>query len=78
MSALQRKTALERLAALQFTIDEEGTRHAFGKTGELADKFGLTIYDATYLELAVRRALPLATRDEALKKAAQKSGVKVL
>jgi predicted nucleic acid-binding protein len=56
-------------------VDEEGTRHAFGKTSELAEKYGLTIYEAIYLELAWRRSLALATRDEALKTAAKKCGV---
>ena len=35
----------------------------------------LTAYDATYLELAVRRALPLATNDRALRRAARAEGV---
>lgn len=78
LTAIQRKAALERLTALQFTVDEDGTRHAFGKTSELAEKYGLTIYDAIYLELALRRSLPLATRDEALKTAAKQCGVKAL
>ena len=78
LTAVQRKAALEKLTAMQFTVDEEGTRHAFGKASELAEKHGLTIYDATYLELALRRSLPLATRDEALKSAAKLCGVKTL
>ena len=78
LTAVQRKAALEKLTALQFTVDEEGVRHAFGKTSELAEKYGLTIYDAIYLELALRRSLPLATRDEALKTAAKRCGVKSL
>ena len=76
LTATQRKAAMEKLTAMQFTVDEEGTRHAFGKTSELAEKHGLTIYDATYLELAVRRSLPLASRDEALKSAAKQCGLK--
>ena len=78
LTAIQRKAALEILTAMQFTIDEEGTRYAFGITSELAEKHGLTIYDATYLELASRRSLPLASRDEALKTAARRYGVKTL
>ena len=35
-------------------------------------------YDAAYLELARRKSLPLASRDEPLKAAARKSGVKLL
>ena len=78
LTAIQRKAALEKLTAMQFTMDEEGTRHAFGITSELAEKHGLTIYDATYLELALRRSLPLASRDEAVKTAARRCGVKAL
>jgi predicted nucleic acid-binding protein len=74
----QRKAAMEKLTAMQLTVDEEGTRNAFGKTSELAEKYGLTIYDATYLELALRRSLPLASRDEALRNAAKQCGLKAL
>jgi predicted nucleic acid-binding protein len=78
LTAIQRKAALEKLTAMQFTMDEEGTLHAFGITSALAEKYGLTIYDAAYLELAKRRSLPLASRDEALKTAARRCGVKTL
>lgn len=39
---------------------------------------GLSAYDAAYLDLAMREAVPLATLDEPLRKAAQKKGVAVL
>jgi predicted nucleic acid-binding protein len=78
LTAAQRKAAMEKLTAMQLTVDEEGFHHAFGKTSELAGEHGLTIYDATYLELALRRSLPLASRDEALKNAARQCGVKAL
>ena len=73
-----RKAALETLASLQFTVDEEAARAAFQKTSELAKEHGLTIYDATYLEVALRRKLCLASRDKALISAAKKCGVKTL
>lgn len=41
----------------------------------LAREHGLSVYDGTYLDLAMREGTPLATRDKALKKAAQKSGI---
>ncbi len=44
----------------------------------LAERHGLTVYDAAYLELAAREGLPLATRDAALRKAAKKLGIRVL
>ena len=55
---------------MQFTVDEEAARNAFSKISEFAEKHGLTICDATYLELALRRRLALASRDEALRSAA--------
>jgi predicted nucleic acid-binding protein len=75
LTAMQRKAAMEQLTALQLKVDEEGTQNAFGKTSDLAETHGLTIYDATYLELALRRSLPLASRDEALRKAARQCGL---
>jgi predicted nucleic acid-binding protein len=37
----------------------------------------LTTYDAAYLELAIRRGMPLVTKDEALIAAAERTGVPV-
>ena len=51
------------MALLDLTTDEHTETHAWSETLRLADRFGLTIYDAVYLELAQRRALPLATFD---------------
>ncbi len=42
---------------------------------ELARRFGLTVYDAAYLEVALRRSLPLATLDRRLREAAEAIGV---
>ena len=42
---------------------------------DLARETGLTAYDATYLELAIRKNLPLATLDKDLKNAAKQAGV---
>jgi len=44
----------------------------------LALGHGLTVYDASYLELALRHGLPLATRDTALIAAARTLGLPVL
>lgn len=41
----------------------------------LARTHSLTVYDAAYLELSLRRGLPLATLDKVLRKAAKKEGV---
>lgn len=42
---------------------------------QLARQHGLTVYDATYLELAMRIGAPLATLDAALRLAAGRAGV---
>ena len=44
----------------------------------LAEQYGLTAYDAAYLEMAIRAGLPLATLDKDLLKAAGASGVPLL
>ena len=45
---------------------------------DLARAHRLTVYDALYLETAIRRGLPLATLDRDLRKAARAAGVEVL
>ena len=77
LTVAERKLALETLSKLTFTVDEEAGKAAFGKTSELAERYDLTVYDATYLELALRRKLPLASRDDALNAAAGKAGIKI-
>jgi predicted nucleic acid-binding protein len=73
-----RDQALAALDRLPLSVDEEGFRLAFGKVSQLATEHGLSVYDAAYLELAIRRKLPLASRDEALCQAAQKCRVTLL
>jgi predicted nucleic acid-binding protein len=41
----------------------------------LGRDLGLTVYDASYIELALRRGMPLATLDGRLRSAAERSGV---
>ena len=77
IAAAERKTALEKLSGLNLTVDEETSQAAFRKTSELAERHGLSVYDAAYLEAALRRKLPLGSRDGPLRAAAKKCGVKV-
>ncbi len=76
--AEERDRALDALARLPFLVDEEGSRLAFEKISELAAEHGLSVYDAAYLELALRRKLPLASRDDALCSAAKECRVKLM
>jgi predicted nucleic acid-binding protein len=70
--------ARQHLAQLCPIVDDETSRLALGPTSELAQKYSLSAYDATYLELSLRKGLPLASRDAALNRAAQASGIKTL
>ena len=63
--------------ALDWRVDAPDTL-AFGVMLELARRHRLTIYDAAYLELALRQACPLATRGRALAAAAVIEGVTVV
>ena len=45
---------------------------------EMAERYHLSVYDAGYLELAVRMRLPLATCDQAIKKAALVHGIELV
>jgi predicted nucleic acid-binding protein len=54
------------------------TGRQWGVTLQLAAANRLTLYDASYLELAICRNLPLASFDEELRTAAKASGVRLM
>ncbi len=72
------EATLADLATLDIRTDPETDTYAWSGTARLAQRFGLTLYDAAYLELAQRRALPLATLDQELREAASACGVTLL
>src|ERR1700722_7294300 len=63
------------LQALPIAIDDETGNRAFSDISPLARTYQLSAYDAAYLELAVRRGLPMACLDGKLKAAATAAGV---
>ena len=71
----ERQIALGWLRGLRLRIDHEMAGFAFSRLSELASTYRLSVYDAAYLELAQRRSLPLACKDEPLRLAAKKCGV---
>jgi len=73
-----RDSTLADLAQLPIQVDGETDQHAWGATLRLAEHYLLTLYDAAYLELALRRNLPLATLDEELRRAAVKEKVRLM
>ena len=68
---------LELIADLPIITDDETIARAWREILALARAEGLTTYDATYLEVAIRRGLPLVTKDAALIAAAGRSGVAI-
>ena len=65
---------LLRWGAMPLAVDTGGLSVTFGDTVRLARKHDLSVYDASYLELAVRQKAPLATFDAALGAAARREG----
>jgi len=66
------------LGRLPIVTDRHTEERALREILELARREYVTTYDAAYLELAVRRGLPLATLDRSLARAARRVGVEVL
>jgi len=69
------KELLDRLYAIPITIDDYTPHSALWMAFRYSAQYGLTLYDGCYLELALRRGLPLATFDNALRRAAEAARV---
>ena len=69
---------LEMLRAAPIRVDSATAAGALSDTLQLARRHRLCAYDASYLELAQRSSLALATLDTELIRAAAKAGVKRL
>lgn len=65
------------LEAMPIEIEPVSTSCVWGSVLELAHERRLSVYDAMYLELAVRMRLPLATLDRTLAAAGSAAGVEV-
>lgn len=73
----QGEAFLEMLASMAIEPDAATFTNALSNTLQLARRYGLSAYDASYLELALRGGLPLATLDGDLVRAAGKAGVRL-
>jgi predicted nucleic acid-binding protein len=73
-----RDASLADLQRMPITIDRDCDIHVWTTALWLSDRYGLTIYDACYLELAQRRNLPLATLDQELRAAGHALGLTLL
>jgi predicted nucleic acid-binding protein len=75
ISGAQSNAFLALLDELEIEVDAQTHARAFTTTLQLARRHHLSSYDASYLELAERTALPLASLDRDLLKSAKKAGV---
>ena len=78
IDAAYRDASLVDLERLPIIVDAESDGQVWAATLRLSDRYGLTIHDSCYLELAHRLNLPLATLDQQLRAAAYTLGVPLL
>ncbi len=78
LTEADRIRVLELYGLLPIQTDTDLDADAMWRFHMVAEKYGLSAYDAAYLELAQRRGLGLATLDRRLIIAARKAGVKVI
>ena len=71
IDAVYRDASIIEFRLLPITVERASDDVVWTATLGFAARFGLTVYDAAYLELAHRRGLPLATADRALRAAAR-------
>jgi len=69
---------LAQFAMFDLRIDRPPLVTDFPRLHSLACTYELTAYDVAYLDLAKRLSLPLATRDDDLRRAAMAEGIEVL
>ena len=78
IDATFRDQALADLATLDIATDPDTNVFAWNETLGLADRFRLTLYDASYLELAMRLGFPLASLDRELRTAGRSLKIDLL
>jgi predicted nucleic acid-binding protein len=65
------------LESLPIRISDSHLSSLWSNAVVVAREHELSVYDGTYLDLAMREGIPLATRDKALRMAAKKLGVEI-
>ena len=78
LSRSQAVGILNLLRSLPVMVDHQLPVRVFDAVRELASQYDITVYDASYLDTALREQLPLATLDRALLRAAREAGGKVV
>lgn len=78
IDAVYRDTCIKKLQQLPIEVDSETDKQAWNATLHLSERHNITVYDASYLELALRRGIPMATCDQRLAKAAREAEATIL
>ena len=78
ITSADERAFLEALSHLMIDVEKASAAVTAIRDGTAAAiRYGLTAYDAAYLDLASRESLTLATLDTAMRKAAEQSGVTI-
>jgi predicted nucleic acid-binding protein len=77
LSPAESSRFLELVGALPILVEDVPFDRATSQVLAVARSTGLSAYDASYLELAMRTDSPLATRDDRLKTACRATGVEL-
>ena len=75
ITAEDRNQILGDLEKLKLEYDSGGLENVWSVVSQLAESHGLTVYDAIYLELALRLGLQIATLDKKLETASKALGI---
>jgi predicted nucleic acid-binding protein len=77
ISAEAGKELIDIAQSYPLTFDHGGYINGWMSIYSLASHYKLTAYDASYLEIAMRLSIPIATLDQELIAAAEKAGVSI-
>ena len=78
ISQKQLDAALGALSALAIEVDHDASMASAGRALTIAVELSLTVYDASYLELAKRHRIPLASADRHLQEACRATHIPLL
>ena len=78
ITSADERTFLGALSHLRIEVEEAASALTVVRDGTAAAmRYGLTAYDAAYLDLAWRERLTIAALDTAMRKAAEQSGITI-
>jgi predicted nucleic acid-binding protein len=67
----------QRVDATAVLLDSQSVTESVSNILPLAREYGLSAYDAAYLDVAIRHGAPLATLDSKLQRSGEKAGIEI-